>query len=1253
MRYKFLHIILLLFLTHCLAFSQKSLNVLNYEILNFPQVQSEIFIFNDKYIPESNFKQSDLSIIDGSTDLKILNLSNPEQTAFNSVSLTICFDLAVGFQSGNTDWFNLAKYTAKLLSGNVLNGISECALTSFDHFSYINLDFTKESKKLNDAIESIDQSQFSNYATGLINYPIGGIAQANNGQFEKALVLITDRKSVTSYKYIIELLNQRKIRFYCLTIGDETKEEFQTVSDSTGGKYFGMIVDSLEAAQTVNSCLSYIYNYKPSLLIWESLQNCDDKHSISFNVVKDKISDTIFYALPEEYRPYFEVEPVYLSFSAVVPGASKELEGIITARNDDILITDMQFTSEYLTVVKGGPDASNPVIRIKKDEPYKITVKFSPLDSALVFDSLVISSNACYGEALLITGGFPNTPPKQRNLTLTNPVCGETLLLGDTVSVEWTGLLPNDVIQLEYSLDNGKNWNVLAKNVNGLKYDWAVPDSITDACIIRAIQLWPNNVGQTMDFWHRQAVQSANFNELGDMVVSASTDSTAKVWNSNNGFELHKLIGHRAPVRWANFSPDGGKYVITAGDDSLVKIWDVIDPEEKFSKCIMTLTGHLAEVKSANYSPDGKYIITASWDGTAKIWDAKSGDFLQDLTKETFRLWYAEFSADGKYILTVGNSSKIKIWKTDNWELYRTLVFNNGSTIHASFSPDAQKLISAGWFGRAIMWDVFTGDTLFTVSHFDSVSGINPINSASFDYTGKYFLTTSIDKSAKMWDAATGVLVKTLKEHTNAVQFAAFNFDGSRILTSSWDSTAKIWNLDKRDLQMDSTDCPIDINGAYVLAYDHKLPDVITGQTNQFYLDTFLLNKSPYSIRIKDIRLKGQNPEDFQIINKENIVSLDSLSVQALEIIFSPSDDGLRECEIEIDIPGETLISKITGNGFQPELAVSTEYIDFQKVELGEFKDTTIIILVKNISNKAVRILSVTIPGPDTEHFYIIKGDEQVTLAPDEGRDFTLRFMPEKVERSNSIISIKYDAYGQEAIIPMLGEGILPIIDTATISISSIEAKEGSIIDVPIKVENLNNTNFRETIEGFTIDLEFNGTMLEPLFNDFSSHVEEKNRILSFDLPAEFDENYILKLLKFRVVLGNDTVTQMKLSNLRLKGKGKTQLSLNSGEFRLKDYCSKGGTRLFDSDGKIYLAQNKPNPVENNTSIEFEVYEGGETNLYLVDMLGKVVKTIQNGNLSAGSYTIDLELPELPNGSYYYILQTPTYKICRRLDISR
>lgn len=1241
-----------MFLIPGISNSQKSLKVLNYEISEFPNVKSEFFYSNNIYKPDNNLKKEGLAVKSGNSNLSIVSLTHPQQEPYNAVSLTICYDLAIGSQFDNQEWFNFAKYSADLLSKNVMNGISECALTSFDQFSYINQDFTKEKEKLREIIAVFTRSKFSNYATGLINYPIGAIAQAEKGQFEKALLLITDRKNVTYQKFILEQLVQRNIRFYCLTIGGEVKEEFQEICNSTNGKYLGNVNDSNEVARSVNTLLSYIYNYKPSELIWYSPQNCEEKHNIKFEVIADKITDSIDFNLPEKYRPYFDIEPKYLNFSAVLPGLLKELDATITARNEDILISDLKFTSEYLKVVKGGPDASNPVVRIKKDIPHTITVRFSPLDSALIFDSMVVVSDACYGNALLITGGFPNTPPKKRNLRLTKPVCGETLVIGDTISVEWTGLLPNDVIQLEYSLNNGASWDVLAKNVNGLRYDWAVPKYVTDGCIIRAIQLWPNNVGQTMSFWHKQAVQSSNFNGLGDLAVTASSDSTARVWNSNNGFELHRLIGHTAPLRWANFNPDGN-YVVTASDDSLVKIWDIRNPEEKFSKNILTLSGHTAEVKSANYSPDGKYIVTASWDGKAKIWNGETGEFIKDLTTETYRLWYAEFSRDGKYLLTVGNSSRIKVWKSETWELYRTMILNNGSVIHANFSPDGSRIVSAGWFGRALVWDVEKGDTIFTVAHYDSTSGINPINSAAFDYSGKYFLTTSIDKCAKMWDAETGELIKKLKEHTNAVQFAVFNFDGSRILTSSWDSSAKVWNLDKRDLQMDSTDCPLDIDSAVVFAFDYKLPDVITGQTNQFLLDTFLLNKSAFPIRIKDIRLKGKNASDFEIINKQDFSKLDSLSTIPLSIVFSPAEDGLRECEIEVDLPGRTVLSRISGNGFQPEISVSTEYIDFGKVELGELKDTTLKLLLKNVSNKDVKLLSITLPGPDVEHFFILDGNEPITLKPNEGQDFTLRFLPEKAVRSNSIISVKYDAYGQEAIIPLLGEGILPIIDTATISIGVIEAKEGSIITIPVKVDNLNNSRFRETINGFTLDLQYNGTMLEPLFKDFSSRVEDKKRILTIDIPSEFDGNNILKLLKFRVVLGNDTTTELKLSNLRLKGKGKTAISLQSGLFKLKDYCAKGGIRLFDTDGKIFLGQNIPNPVENYTTIEFEVYEDGQTSLYLIDVLGKVVKTLQEGNLKAGEYKLDIQLPELPNGTYYYVLQTPTYKVSRRLDVSR
>ncbi|MFC2131968.1 hypothetical protein ACFLSQ_11080 [Bacteroidota bacterium] len=177
--------------------------------------------------------------------------------------------------------------------------------------------------------------------------------------------------------------------------------------------------------------------------------------------------------------------------------------------------------------------------------------------------------------------------------------------------------------------------------------------------------------------------------------------------------------------------------------------------------------------------------------------------------------------------------------------------------------------------------------------------------------------------------------------------------------------------------------------------------------------------------------------------------------------------------------------------------------------------------------------------------------------------------------------------------------------------------------------------------------------MLQPLFDNFSSRVEEGNRILTFDIPARFDEESVLAKLKFKVALGNDTITPLTLSNVRLLGKGKTALSINSGEFRLKGYCTKGGLRLFESDGKIVLLQNRPNPFENSTTLEFEIFEGGQTRLFIMDMIGKVVKTIVNGSLSPGEHSYQVEAPELPSGSYYYILQTPTYRICRRMEIRR
>jgi WD40 repeat protein len=68
-----------------------------------------------------------------------------------------------------------------------------------------------------------------------------------------------------------------------------------------------------------------------------------------------------------------------------------------------------------------------------------------------------------------------------------------------------------------------------------------------------------------------------------------------------------------------------------------------------------------------------------------------------------------------------------------------------------------------------------------------------PVSAVAFSPDGSRILTGSGDKTARLWDAATGEPVATLAGHTAAIHSVAFSPDGSRILTGSGDKTARLW----------------------------------------------------------------------------------------------------------------------------------------------------------------------------------------------------------------------------------------------------------------------------------------------------------------------------------------------------------------------------------------------------------------------------------------------------------------------------
>jgi WD40 repeat protein len=70
----------------------------------------------------------------------------------------------------------------------------------------------------------------------------------------------------------------------------------------------------------------------------------------------------------------------------------------------------------------------------------------------------------------------------------------------------------------------------------------------------------------------------------------------------------------------------------------------------------------------------------------------------------------------------------------------------------------------------------------------------NAVQSAAFSPDGRRIVTASWDRTARVWDAATGKEI-TVLQHDNYVNSAAFSPDGARIVSGSSDNTARIWDV--------------------------------------------------------------------------------------------------------------------------------------------------------------------------------------------------------------------------------------------------------------------------------------------------------------------------------------------------------------------------------------------------------------------------------------------------------------------------
>jgi WD40 repeat protein len=108
--------------------------------------------------------------------------------------------------------------------------------------------------------------------------------------------------------------------------------------------------------------------------------------------------------------------------------------------------------------------------------------------------------------------------------------------------------------------------------------------------------------------------------------------------------------------------------------------------------------------------------------------------------------------------------------------------------VSVAFSPDGRQIISAS--DETIkLWDAATGHLIRT---FSGHAGV--VDSIAFSPDGKQIISGSWDTTVKLWDAGTGRLIRTFSGHSGWVRSVAFSPDGRQIISGSQDETIKLWD---------------------------------------------------------------------------------------------------------------------------------------------------------------------------------------------------------------------------------------------------------------------------------------------------------------------------------------------------------------------------------------------------------------------------------------------------------------------------
>ncbi|OAF71005.1 hypothetical protein A3Q56_01232 [Intoshia linei] len=348
-----------------------------------------------------------------------------------------------------------------------------------------------------------------------------------------------------------------------------------------------------------------------------------------------------------------------------------------------------------------------------------------------------------------------------------------------------TELMKSRKLISKYSLKRAKYRNRKLRDIAKMK------DSEISVILNKQQNILTNLHLECSQIADSRPISSCQFSPDGDYLATSSWSGLAKIWSYPDCTEIRTLKGHRDRIGKIVFNPNfksirPEKLALATCDHSgLIKLWDF-----ESSECIDTITGHEPyRVSSIQFHPSSQYLSTTCYDRSWRLIDLETKKELLHQEGHSREVHCSEFHPDGSLICTGSFDSYGRLW---DLRTGRCIMFLDGhlkTILSIAISPNGYTLATGSADNLVKIWDLRKRSSIYTIPvHNSNVSRVK-----FYSYLGSYLVTSSYDKSMKIWSGNNWICLQEINGHEDRIIDFDIAPDDKSIVSVSFDRTFKVW----------------------------------------------------------------------------------------------------------------------------------------------------------------------------------------------------------------------------------------------------------------------------------------------------------------------------------------------------------------------------------------------------------------------------------------------------------------------------